>query len=62
LVEFGSMTEAQNWYNSCEYENHLAPLRWQCDGPCPGGRRESRLHNGRVRTRERSCRQAFQRV
>ena len=27
LVEFGSMTEAQNWYNSCEYENHLAPLR-----------------------------------
>ena len=21
LVEFGSMTEAQNWFNSCEYKN-----------------------------------------
>jgi uncharacterized protein (DUF1330 family) len=21
LVEFGTMTEAQNWYNSCEYKN-----------------------------------------
>ena len=21
LVEFGSMTEAENWYNSCEYKN-----------------------------------------
>jgi uncharacterized protein (DUF1330 family) len=21
LLKFGSMTEAQNWYNSCEYKN-----------------------------------------
>ena len=21
LVEFGTMTEAQNWYNSCDYQN-----------------------------------------
>ena len=21
LVEIGTMTEAQNWYNSCEYKN-----------------------------------------